>query len=51
VKTEGQKDEVTNQPPKAGQVVDPRADLVGHRAAFKTELPHIPGGGTDQTGL
>jgi hypothetical protein len=36
---------VTGQPPKAGKVVDPRADLMGQRVAFKTELPHLAGGG------
>jgi hypothetical protein len=29
--------------PKAGQVMDHRADLLNHRAAFKTELPHLNG--------
>jgi hypothetical protein len=43
--------EVTGKPPKAGQVVDPGADLVGQRAAFKTELPHLAGEGADQTEL
>jgi hypothetical protein len=28
---------------KGGQVVDCRADLLNHRAAFKLELPHILG--------
>jgi hypothetical protein len=42
---------VTSQTPKAGQVVDPRADLVGQRATFKTELPHLAGGGADKTEL
>jgi hypothetical protein len=52
-------------PPKAGQVVDHRADLLNWRAALKTELtvfalsfrekknktelPHLIGGGSDQT--
>jgi hypothetical protein len=40
-----------SQPSKAEQVVDPRADLVGQRAVFKTELPHLAGGGADQTEL
>jgi hypothetical protein len=31
----------TSQSPKVGQVVDPGADLVGQRAAFKTEFPHL----------
>jgi hypothetical protein len=31
-------------PPKAKQVLDPRADLLGERReAFKTELPHPAG--------
>jgi hypothetical protein len=34
-----------------GQMVDPRADLLGQRAAFQTELPHLAGGGADQTEL
>jgi hypothetical protein len=34
-----------------GQVVDPIADLVGQGEAFKTELPHLSGGGADQTEL
>jgi hypothetical protein len=42
---------VTGQPSKAGQVVDPRTDVLGQRAAFKTELPHFAGGGADQTEL
>jgi hypothetical protein len=40
---------VTGQPPKTVEVVDPRADLVGKRAVFKTEFPHLAGGGADQT--
>jgi hypothetical protein len=36
---------VTGQPLIAGKVVDPGADLLGQRAAFKTELPHLAGGG------
>jgi hypothetical protein len=44
-------DGATSQPPKAGQVVDPSADLMGQRAVFKTELPHLPGGGAEQTEL
>jgi hypothetical protein len=28
---------------KAGQVMDPEADLKGQRAAFKTELLHLSG--------
>jgi hypothetical protein len=35
--------------PKAGQVVDHRADLLNQRTAFKTELPHLTGGEADQT--
>jgi hypothetical protein len=31
------------------EVVDPRADLVGQRAVFKTELPHLAREGADQT--
>jgi hypothetical protein len=42
---------VTSQPPKVGQVVDPRADLMRQRAAFKTELPHLARGGDEQTEL
>jgi hypothetical protein len=38
-------------PPKAGNVVDPRAHLLGHRAVFKTKLPHLAGGGSDKTEL
>jgi hypothetical protein len=34
---------------KAGQVVDCRADLLNQRAAFKTVLLHLAGGGADQT--
>jgi hypothetical protein len=34
---------------KAGQVVDCRVDLLNQRAAFKTELLHLSGGGADQT--
>jgi hypothetical protein len=33
------------------QVVDPEADLVGQRAVFKTEFPHLAGGGAEQTEL
>jgi hypothetical protein len=36
-------------PPNVGQVVDHKADLLNHRAAFKTEVPHLSGGGADQT--
>jgi hypothetical protein len=43
--------EVTGQPPKVGQVVDLRADLIGQRAPFKTELLHLAGGRIDQTEL
>jgi hypothetical protein len=38
-------------PPKAGQVVDPRADLLGHKAVFKTKLPYLAGGGVNKTEL
>jgi hypothetical protein len=31
--------------------VDPRADLLGQRTAFKTELPHLPEGGDEQAEL
>jgi hypothetical protein len=31
--------------------MDPVADLMEHRAAFKTELPHLAGGEADQTEL
>jgi hypothetical protein len=51
----GTKDEsgggVTGQSDKMRQVVDPGADLIGQRAVFKTELPHLAGGGADQTEL
>jgi hypothetical protein len=40
---------VTGQPPKEGHVVDLRADLMGQRAAFKTELLHLAGGIIDQS--
>jgi hypothetical protein len=33
------------------QEVYPGADLMGDRAALKTELPHLTGGETDQTEL
>jgi hypothetical protein len=36
---------------KAGQVVDSRDDLVGQRAVFKTELPHLVVGRADQIEL
>jgi hypothetical protein len=39
----------TSQSPKAGQVVHPRTDFMGQRAAFKTELSHLAGEGGDQT--
>jgi hypothetical protein len=39
----------TRQLPKVGQVVNPRAGLLGQRAVFKTELPHLVGGGDNQT--
>jgi hypothetical protein len=42
---------VTNQHLKAGQVVDPRDNLVGQRAVFKTELPHLARGVADRTEL
>jgi hypothetical protein len=42
---------VTGQTPKAEQVVAPGADLMGQRAAFKSELPHLAGGGADQIEL
>jgi hypothetical protein len=41
----------TSQPPKAGQVVDPRVGLMGHKAVLKTELPHLAGGGASQLEL
>jgi hypothetical protein len=34
---------------KVGRVVDRRADLLNQRAAFKLELPHLAGGGAEQT--
>jgi hypothetical protein len=34
-----------------GKVVDLRADLIGQRAPFKTELLHLAGGRIDQTEL
>jgi hypothetical protein len=34
---------------EAGQAVDHRIDLLSQRAASKTELPHLAGGGADQT--
>jgi hypothetical protein len=37
----------TSKPPKVRQVVDPRADLVGQRVAFKTELLHLVVEGAD----
>jgi hypothetical protein len=42
---------MTSQPPKAGQVVNLRAGLMGQRAVFKIELPHLAGGRADQTKL
>jgi hypothetical protein len=39
------------QPIKTGQVVHPRAVLLGQRAVFKTELSHLAWGGADQTEL
>jgi hypothetical protein len=36
-------------PPKAKQVVDPRADLLNQKEAFKTKFPHLSEGGADQT--
>jgi hypothetical protein len=42
---------VIGQLSKVGQVVDPGADLVGQRLAFKTELLHLARGGADQTEL
>jgi hypothetical protein len=41
----------TNKPPKAGQVMDSAADLMGKKAVFKTKLPHLAGGGADQIEL
>jgi hypothetical protein len=38
---------VTSHLPKQSRV-DPRADLLDQRAAFKTERPHVAGGGADQ---
>jgi hypothetical protein len=38
-------------PPKTGQVVDHRTDLLNQEAAFKTKLPHLTGGGADQIAL
>jgi hypothetical protein len=42
---------LTGPPHKVGQVLDPGADLMGQRAAFKTELTSLVGGGADQTEL
>jgi hypothetical protein len=39
------------QSPKVGKVVDPRADLLGQKAAYKTELTHLAGGGANETEL
>jgi hypothetical protein len=36
---------------RAGQVLDPGAALLGQRAVLKTELPHLTGGGANQTEL
>jgi hypothetical protein len=36
--------EVTSQPPKVGQVVDPGAGLMEQRAVLKTELTHLARG-------
>jgi hypothetical protein len=44
-------DGTTSQPPRVGQVVDTGADFMGQRAVFKTEMPHLAAGGTDQTEL
>jgi hypothetical protein len=33
----------------AGQVVDHRADLLSQRTAFWTKVPHLAGGGAEQT--
>jgi hypothetical protein len=35
--------------PEAGQVVDHKAVLLSQGAASKTELPHLGGGGSNQT--
>jgi hypothetical protein len=40
---------VKNQPPRVGLVVDSRAGLLGLKAELKTEVPHLAGGGADQT--
>jgi hypothetical protein len=37
--------------PKAGKVVDPRADLLGKREVFKTKLCHLAGEGANQIEL
>jgi hypothetical protein len=39
---------MTSQNSKIRQVVDPRADVVGQRAEFKTELHHLAGVGAYQ---
>jgi hypothetical protein len=38
---------VTTQPPKVGQVEDPRAGLMGQKVAFEIELHHLGGGGAN----
>jgi hypothetical protein len=43
--------EVTSQPHKAGQVIHPRAGLVGQRAVIKTELSQLAGGTANQKEL
>jgi hypothetical protein len=40
---------VTSEHLKAGQVVEPRAELVEQKAVFKTELPHFVGREAGQT--
>jgi hypothetical protein len=41
------RDGVTSQPPKAWQVVNSGAGLLGQRAVLKTELPYFAGEGPD----
>jgi hypothetical protein len=42
---------MTSQPPKEGQVVDPRADFMGQRAVLKTKLSDLSGGVAEQIEL
>jgi hypothetical protein len=42
---------MTSQSLKAGQVADPRADLMGQETSFRIELPHLAGGVADEIDL